>query len=163
MIAVSVHEMIPVTSELLAKLLQDLLHLVLSKVGVTEVETLLVFELLSQLSSLPGTDVEYAGEGEGMATVGILSAVDLQTRVIDSNTEVTGVVIGPEHVVYVQYDRLPGDVQYGGLLHLLSLLGWGTEWQLAGPCHHLDSLLGSRLRHHDIAVRKSLSPSQTVF
>ena len=44
--------MIPVTSELLAKLLQDLLHLVLSEVSVTEVETLLVFELLSQLSGL---------------------------------------------------------------------------------------------------------------
>ena len=55
MIAVSVHEMIPVTSELLAKLLQDLLHLVLSKVSVTEVEALLVFELLSQLSGLART------------------------------------------------------------------------------------------------------------
>ena len=55
MIAVSVHEMIPVTSELLAKLLQDLLHLVLSEVSVTEVETLLVFELLSQLSGLART------------------------------------------------------------------------------------------------------------
>ena len=50
MIAVSVHEMISVSSELLAKLLQDLLHLVLREVRVPQVETLFVFKLLSELS-----------------------------------------------------------------------------------------------------------------
>ena len=55
MIAVSVHEMISVTSELLAKLLQDLLHLMLGEVRVPQVKTLFVFKLLPELSRLPGT------------------------------------------------------------------------------------------------------------
>ena len=55
MIAVSVHEMISVPSELLAKLLQDLLYLVLREVCVSKVKTLFVFKLLPELSRLPGT------------------------------------------------------------------------------------------------------------
>ena len=55
MIAVSVHEMISVPSELLAKLLQDLLHLMLGEVRVPQVKTLFVFKLLPELSRLPGT------------------------------------------------------------------------------------------------------------
>ena len=56
MIAVSVHEMISVPSELLAKLLQDLLHLVLREVRVAKVETLFVFKLLSEFSRFSRTE-----------------------------------------------------------------------------------------------------------
>ena len=55
MIAVPVHQVISVTSELLAKLLQDLLHLMLGEVRVPQVKTLFVFKLLPELSRLPGT------------------------------------------------------------------------------------------------------------
>ena len=56
MIAVSVHEMISVAPELLAKLLQDLLYLMLRKVRVPKVETLFVFKLLSELSRFSRTE-----------------------------------------------------------------------------------------------------------
>ena len=38
---------------------------------------------------------------------------------VDSDPEVTGVVVCPEHVVNVEDHRLPGHVQYGGFLYLL--------------------------------------------
>ena len=56
MIAVSVHEMISVAPELLAKLLQDLLYLVLREVCVSKVKTLFVFKLLSELSRFSRTE-----------------------------------------------------------------------------------------------------------
>ena len=56
MIAVSVHEMISVSSELLAKLLQDLLDLMLREVRVPEVKTLFVFKLLSEFSRFSRTE-----------------------------------------------------------------------------------------------------------
>ena len=56
MIAVSVHEMISVPSELLAKLLQDLLDLMLREVRVPEVKTLFVFKLLSEFSRFSRTE-----------------------------------------------------------------------------------------------------------
>ena len=56
MIAVSVHEMISVPSELLAKLLQDLLYLMLREVRVPKVETLFVFKLLSELPRFSRTE-----------------------------------------------------------------------------------------------------------
>ena len=55
MIAVSVHEMISVPSELFAKLLQDLLYLVLREVRVPQVKTLFVFKLFSELARFPRT------------------------------------------------------------------------------------------------------------
>ena len=55
MIAVSVHEMISVPSELLAKLLQDLLHLMLREVRVPQVKTLFVFKLFSELARFTRT------------------------------------------------------------------------------------------------------------
>lgn len=90
------------------------------EVRVPEVKTLFVFKLFSKFSRFPGADVEDAREGEGMSAVGVLPPVHLQPRVVDADSEVAGVVVGPEHVVYVEYDGLPGHVQYGGLLHLLS-------------------------------------------
>ena len=130
MIAVSVHEMISVTSELLAKLLQDLLHLMLREVRVPKVQTLFVFKLLSQLSRLPRTgekfvirrnhdhrsldlpDVKNSRKWKRMAAISVLPPVHLQTGVVDSHTEVAGVVVCPEHVVDVEDHWLPGHVQY---------------------------------------------------
>ena len=55
-----------------------------------------------------------------MASVGVLAAVHLEAGVVDAHAEVGGVVVGPEHVVDVEDDGLPGHVQNGSLLHLLS-------------------------------------------
>ena len=55
-----------------------------------------------------------------MTAVSVLPPVHLQTRMIDSHSEVAGVVVGPEHVVDVEDDGLAGHVQNGSLLHLLS-------------------------------------------
>ena len=76
--------------------------------------------LLSQFPGLARADVEDAGEGERVASVGVLAAVHLEAGVVDAHAEVGGVVVGPEHVVDVEDDRLPGHVQYGGFLYLLS-------------------------------------------
>ena len=120
MIAVSVHEVVSVAPVLLTQLLQDLFDLVLGEVRVAEVQALLVAELLPQLPRLPGADVEYPGEGEGVATISVLSAIDLEAGVVHPNPHGGGVVVGPEHVIDVKDDGLPGHVQDGSLLHLLS-------------------------------------------
>ena len=55
-----------------------------------------------------------------MAAISVLPPIHLETRMVDSDSEVTGVVVCPEHVVNVEDHRLPGHVQYGGFLYLLS-------------------------------------------
>ena len=120
MIAVPVHEVVSVSPVFLPQLFHNLLDLMLSEVCVAEVETLLVPELLSQLPRLPGADVEYPGEGEGVTPIGVLSAVHLEARVIHPDTHGGGVVVSPEHVVYVEDNRLPGHVKDGSFLYLLS-------------------------------------------
>jgi len=137
MIAVPVHEVVSVSPVLLPQLFHNLLDLMLSEVCVAEVETLLVPELLSQLPRLSGADVEYPGEGEGVAPIGVLSAVHLEARVIHPDTHGGGVVVSPEHVVYVEDDRLPGHVKDGSFLYLLSLICWSAEGQFTGSIHHL--------------------------
>ena len=53
-------------------------------------------------------------------TVCILPPVHLQPRVEDAQSHVGRVVIRPEHVVHVQYDRLAAAAtQAGRLIHLL--------------------------------------------
>ena len=104
-----------------------------------------------------------------MPAVSVLPPVHLQTRMIDSHSEVAGVVVGPEHVVDVEDDRLPGHVQYGGFLYFLgceeediimflreteqseivTLFCRGTEWQLAGAVHHI---LSSYCRLYLLAI-----------
>ena len=69
---------------------------------------LLKLELLPQLLGRPRPDVEHAGEGERVAPVGVLAAVDLESRVIHAQAHVAGVLVGPEHVVDVKNDRLAG-------------------------------------------------------
>jgi len=137
MIAVPVHEVVSVSPVFLPQLFHDLLHFMLGKVGVAKVETLLVPELLSQLPCLPWADVEYPGEGEGVTPIGVLSAIHLEARVIHPDTHGGGVVISPEHVVYVEDYGLPGHVKYGSFLNLLSLICWSAEGQFTGSIHHL--------------------------
>ena len=120
MIAVPVHEVVSVSPVLLPQLFQNFLDLVLGEVCVAQVEALLVPELLAQLPGLPGTDVKYPGEGEGVTSIGVLSTVHLKARVIHSDPHGGGVVVGPEHVVNVEDDGLSRHVEYGSFLHLLS-------------------------------------------
>ena len=119
MIAVPVHEVVSVSPVLLPQLFQDFLDLVLREVCVAQVEALLVPELLAKLPSLPGADVEYSGEGERVTSIGVLSAVNLEARVIHPDPHGGGVVIGPEHVVNIEDDGLSGHVKDGSFLHLL--------------------------------------------
>jgi len=137
MIAVPVHEVVSVSPVLLPQLFQDFLDLVLCEVCVAQVEALLVPELLAQFSGLPGTDVEYSGEGEGVTSIGVLSAVHLEARVIHPDAHGRGIVVGPEHVVNVEDDGLSGHVKDGSFLHLLGLICWGAEGQFTGTVHHL--------------------------
>lgn len=136
MIAVPIHEVVSVSPVLLPQLFQDLFNLVLGEVCVAEVEALLVPELLAQLPRLPGADIEYPGEGEGVTPIGVLSPVHLETRVIHPDPHGRGVVVGPEHVVDVEDDWLPGHVEDGGLLNLLSLICRSAEGQFTGTIHH---------------------------
>ena len=119
-ITVPVHQVVSVSSIFLAESLHDLLHLHLGKVRVPEVQRLLVTELLAQLSRLTGADVEYTREGERMTSISVFSSIDFQTRVVDTNTHAGGVVVGPEHVINVQDDRLSGHVKDRSLLYLFS-------------------------------------------
>ena len=48
---------------------------------------------------------------------------------------VGSVVVGPEHVVDVEYDGLPGDVEHGGLIHLLRMLRRTAERQPTATIH----------------------------
>ena len=66
MIAVPVHQVVSVPPVLLAQLLQDLLHLLLREVRVPQVDGLFVPELLPQLRSFSGTNVENPRERERM-------------------------------------------------------------------------------------------------
>ena len=120
MIAVPVHEVVSVSPVLLPQLFQDLFNLVLGEVCVAEVEALLVPELLAQLPRLPGADIEYSGEGEGVTPIGVLPPIHLQAGVIHPDPHGRGVVVGPEHVVDVEDDWFSGHVEDGGLLNLLS-------------------------------------------
>ena len=54
------------------------------------------------------------------------------------------VVVGPEHVVDVEDDRLPGHVEHGRLVHLLRVLRWSAEWQATASIH-AELLLKCRL------------------
>ena len=59
-----------------------LTHLIFSKVCVPQMQRLLEPELLPQLVSLSRANVEDARERKGMPSVGVLSAVYLESRVI---------------------------------------------------------------------------------
>ena len=145
MVAVPVHQVVSVPPVLPAQLLQDPLHLVLGEVGVAQVQRLLVPELLPQLPRLARTDVEDSGEWEGVTTICVLSSIHLQTTVIHTHTQGGGVLVGPEHVVDVEDDGLPGHVQDAGLLHLLSLVR-GAERYLAASIHHVIALEMSNIQ-----------------
>jgi len=106
MVTISVHEMISVSPVLLSKLLDNFLHFLVRKVGVSKVNGLFISELFSQLSCLPGTDIEYPRKGEWMTPVGVFSSVNLQTGVVDADAHAGGVIIGPEHVIDVEDHRL---------------------------------------------------------
>jgi len=135
MIAVPVHEVVPVPPVLLPQLLKDLLHLLLCEISVPQVDGLFVPELLPQLRSLSGANVKDSRERERMSTISILSPIHLQPRVVDPQPHVRRVVVGPEHVVDVENDRLTGHVKYSSFFYFFSLVR-GAEGQLAGPVHH---------------------------
>ena len=50
-------------------------------------------------------------------------------------SNIGSVVVGPEHVVDVEDDRLPGHIEHGGLVHLLRVLRGTTEWQATATIH----------------------------
>lgn len=52
-------------------------------------------------------------------TISVFSAVDLKAGMVHAQPDVGGVVVGPEHVVHVEDDRLSGHVQHVGLVHLV--------------------------------------------
>jgi len=134
-ITVPVHQVVSVPPVLLPQLLQDLLHLLLREVRVPQVDGLFVPKLLPQLGSLSGTNVENPREREWMPTVCIFSSINLQTRVVDAKTHVSRVVVGPEHVVDVEDDRLARHVKNSCFFNLFSLI-WGAKWQFTRSIHH---------------------------
>jgi len=136
MVTISVHEMISVSPVLLSKLLDNFLHFLVRKVGVSQVNGLFVSKLFTQFRRLTGTDVEDSREREWMTPIGIFSSVNLQPGMIDAYAHAGGIVVGPEHVIDVKDHWLPGDIEDGGFLHLLRLISGCTKWQFAGTIHH---------------------------
>ena len=104
------HQVVPVTSELLAKFFQYFIDICGPKICETDVHGLLESKLLTQLACLTGSDVKNSGEWVRVAAVGILSTIDFYAGMVDAESHVSRVVVGPEHVIDVYDDGFSGSV-----------------------------------------------------
>ena len=109
-VAVSVHQVVPVAPEFFAELFQDLVDVCGPEIGEAEMHRLLEPELLAEFSGLPGCNVKNSGKGERVASVSVLPAVNFESGMVNTETDVSGVVVGPEHVVDVENDGLASSV-----------------------------------------------------
>jgi hypothetical protein len=105
---------VTVAPEFLSEFFEDFVDVGGSEICEADVHRFLESELLSEFSGLPRRNVKDAGKRERVAAVRVFSAVNLETGMVHSESHVSGVVVGPEHVVDVEDDRFAGSVVFVG-------------------------------------------------
>lgn len=94
-IAVVVHQVVPIASEFIPQLLHNATHLFGGKVSATDLYALPETELFAQLVMVPGLDLEDARELEGVSSVRVLLAKDLYARVEHTQADRRCVIVDP--------------------------------------------------------------------
>lgn len=95
MIAIVVHQMVPVAAELVANLLHYPAHVLLGEIGAADLDALPEAELFAQLVVVARLDLEHAGERVRVAAVRELGAEDLDARVEHAQAQVGRVLVDP--------------------------------------------------------------------
>lgn len=105
-VTVVVHQMVPITAELVPQLLDDPADLLLGEVCAADLYTLSKPKLIAKLVVVTWRDFKHSGERKGMATVGKFRPEHLNSRMEHTQSDRGGVFVDPVHVVHVQDDRL---------------------------------------------------------
>lgn len=95
MIAIVVHQVVPIAAELIADLLDQPAHLVLGEIGAADLNALPEAKLLAQLVVIARLDLKDAGERVRMAAVRELGAKDLDARMEDAQPQIRCVLVDP--------------------------------------------------------------------
>lgn len=106
MITVIVHQVVPITPELVPQLLNDPANLFLGKVCASYLYALSKPKLIAQFVVVTWRDFKYPCEWKRMTTVGKLRPEHLDSRMEHTQPDRGGVLVDPVHVVHVQDDRL---------------------------------------------------------
>lgn len=84
MIAIIVHQMVAIATELIAQLFDDASHLLIGEICATDLYTLTEMELFAQFIVVTWCDLKDASEWKRMSTVGKLGAKYLHPGMEDT-------------------------------------------------------------------------------
>lgn len=105
-ITIVVHQMVPITSELIAQLFHNPTHFLFGEVCTTDLNALPESKLFAKLVMVSWGYFEHTGEWERMASVCELGSEDFHARVEHTQPDRGRILVNPVHVVHVEYDRL---------------------------------------------------------
>lgn len=149
-ITVVVHQMVPITPELVPQLLDDPADLLFGEVCAADLYTLSKPKLIPKLVVVTWRDFKHSGERKRVPTVGKLRPKHLHARVEHAQPDRGGVLVDPVHVVHVQDDRLAASHR-GRQQLVASAVLWhpeaAGEGQIAGKPvrkHHHNSIQAGR-------------------
>lgn len=154
-VTVVVHQMVPITAELVPQLLDDPADLLLGEVCAADLYTLSKPKLIAKLVVVTWRDFKHSGEGEGMATVGKLRPEHLDSRVEYTQSDRGGVLVDPVHVVHVQDDRLAASHR-GRQQLVASAVLWHPEAAGEGQ------IAGKPVREHHNSIQPEPTESVAV-
>lgn len=86
-VAVVIHEMIPIPTELIAQLLNNSPNFLLSEIRTANLDALAEAKLITQFIVIPWLNLKDSSEGKRMTTIGKFSSKDLNPGMKDSQAE----------------------------------------------------------------------------
>lgn len=113
MVAIVVHEMISVATELITQLLDDTSHLLVRKVGAADLDALPELELIAQLVVIPRWDLEYPRKRKWMSAVCEFGAKGFYAGVKYAQADWGGVLVDPV-------------LQMQGYIYRCAMSAWAT-------------------------------------
>lgn len=153
-VTVVVHQMVPITAELVPQFLDDPADLLLGEVCAADLYTLSKPKLIAKLVVVTWRDFKHPGEGKGMATVGKLRSEHFDAGVEHAQSDRGGVLVDPVHVVHVQDDRLAASHR-GRQQLVASAVLWHPEAAGEGQ------IAGKPVREHHNSIQP-ISQSQSA-